>query len=112
MYTWFIATIRIFNKSLVHFPSIRYISKAHLFCGFFHIGVSSWKNSAYIWDRNVLSSARFSLAFESDSAPEDAAGKRVPLEEEQYEHREYAGGEGEFAQREVAVVARAEIHVI
>ena len=109
MYTWFIATIRIFNKSLVHFPSIRYISKAHLFCGF---SVSSWKNSAYIWDRNVLSSARFSLAFESDSAPEDVAGKRVPLEEEQYEHREYAGGEGEFAQREVAVVARAEIHVI
>ena len=62
----------------------------------------------------MSTSARFSLAFEPDSAPpaEDAAGERVPLEEEQDEHREHAGGEGEFAQRKVAVVARVEIRVI
>ena len=112
-YTWFIATIRkmtivMSRTSWTSFPiSIRYISAAHL-----HI-VALRKDSARVWDRNVSTSARFSLAFEPDSAPaEDAAGERVPLEEEQHEHREHAGGEGEFAQRKVAVVARVEIRVI
>ena len=53
----------------------------------------------------------FPPTIESDSAP-DPAGKRVPLEEEQHEHREDARGEGELVEREVAVVARAEIRVV
>ena len=75
--------------------------------------VVSREYTAHVRDRNV-SSARLSLTLESDSAPAEdaAAGKRVPLEEEQYEHREHAGGEGELAQRKVAVVARVEIRVI
>ena len=88
--------------SLLH-QSIRYISAVFIVSG---------DISAHAWYGSVASPARLSLTLEPDPAPEDAAGKGVPLEEEEHEHGEYAGGEGEFAQREVAVVARVEILVV
>ena len=88
------------------------IHQVHNRCLLARFFVVSGDISAHGWYRNVASPARFSLTLEPDPASEDVAGKGVPLEEEEHEHGEYAGGGGEFAQREVAVVARVEILVV